>query len=84
MLERNADLKLLMLDQTPWVQAAKSNTSRMAALAQLLDPEAADKAIADGITASAPCRTPTEVSAGYHGRMNLRHGLPKTCLSPSA
>ncbi len=50
MLERNADLKLLMLDQTPWVQAAKSNTSRMAALAQLLDPEAADKAIADGIT----------------------------------
>lgn len=51
MLERNEDLKKLMLDQTPWVQAAKSNSARMAALAQLLDPAKADKAIADGIAA---------------------------------
>ncbi|MDE6612717.1 MAG: hypothetical protein K2K22_09185, partial [Muribaculaceae bacterium] len=50
MLERNDDLKRLMLDQTPWVQAAKSNSARMAALAQLLDPASAEKAIADGIS----------------------------------
>ncbi len=45
MLEKNEDLKRLMLDQTPWVQAAASNTRRMAALAELLDPAKADATI---------------------------------------
>lgn len=45
MLEKNEDLKRLMLDQTPWVQAAADNTQRMAALAELLDPAKADAAI---------------------------------------
>lgn len=39
MLEKNEELKKLMLDQTPWVQAARSNTARMAALADLLDSD---------------------------------------------
>lgn len=45
MLEQNEDLKKLILGQTPWIQAAKSNDTRMAALCQLLDPEKSDKAI---------------------------------------
>lgn len=48
MLSRNETLKKLMLDQTPWVQAAQSQTARMAALADLLAPEKAEKAIAEG------------------------------------
>ena len=51
MLEKNEDLKRLLLDQTPWVQAAADNTRRMAALAELLDPAKADAAI--NATASA-------------------------------
>ncbi|MCH5221631.1 MAG: hypothetical protein J1F05_04795 [Muribaculaceae bacterium] len=45
MLSRNEDLKKLLLEQTPWVQAASSETKRMAALAQLLDEEASEAAI---------------------------------------
>lgn len=37
MLEKNADLKMLMLDRTPWVQAAANDDSRMAMLADALD-----------------------------------------------
>lgn len=37
MLERNDNLKHLLLTQTPWVQAAKSNSNRIAMLSQLLD-----------------------------------------------
>lgn len=40
MLARNADLKQLLLDQTPWLQAAQSATTRMQALAQLTDYQA--------------------------------------------
>lgn len=47
MLSRNKNLKKLMLEQTPWIQAAKSESARMATLTQLLDPEMVDKAIAD-------------------------------------
>ena len=39
MLNRNDDLKTLLLDQTPWVQAAASNTDRMAALTNALDAD---------------------------------------------
>ncbi len=45
MLERNAELKTLMLDQTPWLQAAKLQSERMAALARFLDPENAQAAV---------------------------------------
>lgn len=45
MLEKNEDLKRLMLDQTPWIQAAANNSQRMAALADLLDPAKTDAAI---------------------------------------
>lgn len=37
MLARNEELKALLLEQTPWVQASKSQSQRMAALADLLD-----------------------------------------------
>lgn len=53
MLEKNEDLKRLMLDQTPWVQAAANNSQRMAALADLLDPAKADAAINATTTALA-------------------------------
>lgn len=53
MLAKNETLKKLMLDQTPWVQAAQSQTARMTALADLLAPEKADKAIAEGKAALA-------------------------------
>lgn len=53
MLERNETLKKLLLDQTPWVQTAKSNTARMEALASLLEPGQSAKAIADARTALA-------------------------------
>ena len=46
MLRKNETLKKLMLDQTPWVQAAQTNSERMAMLASLLDPEAASAAVA--------------------------------------
>lgn len=45
MLEKNQDLKIAMLNATPWVQAAQSQTERMAALAMILDSKEADKAI---------------------------------------
>lgn len=47
MLEKNETLKKLMLDQTPWVQAAKSNTERMQMLVRLLDPDASALAISN-------------------------------------
>lgn len=47
MLEKNEELKALVLDQTPWVQAAKSQSSRMAMLADLLDTDKVAKTIAD-------------------------------------
>ncbi len=37
MLSRNADLKLLMLKNTPWLQTAADESARMASLAALLD-----------------------------------------------
>ena len=37
MLSRNADLKLLMLDRTPWLQTANDESARMASLAALFD-----------------------------------------------
>ena len=39
MLEKNDDLKRLLLDQTPWAQTAANQTQRMAALAEVLDPD---------------------------------------------
>lgn len=37
MLDRNSNLKSLILDQTPWVQASKNESERMAALAKVFD-----------------------------------------------
>lgn len=51
MLEKNSELKRLLLDQTPWVQAAASNSQRMAALAELLDSAKAAAAIAENVEA---------------------------------
>ncbi len=39
MLERNQDLKLLLLQATPWMQDAKDDTQRMQQLTLLLDPK---------------------------------------------
>lgn len=38
MLERNQDLKLMLLNATPWVRQAMSDTERMQRLTMLLDP----------------------------------------------
>ncbi|MDE6206426.1 MAG: hypothetical protein K2M55_01290 [Muribaculaceae bacterium] len=49
MLERNEDLKRLLLNQTPWVNVATDNSRRMATLASVLEPAtvaaALDKAV---------------------------------------
>lgn len=47
MLSRNEDLKKLMLDQTPWVQTAADQSTRMAALVNVLDPERAETAVSE-------------------------------------
>ena len=39
MLEKNEELKKLLLDQTPWVQTAKDQSARMSSLSEFLDPE---------------------------------------------
>lgn len=39
MLAKNENLKKLVLDQTPWVQAAASQSQRMSTLAEFLDPD---------------------------------------------
>lgn len=49
MLSRNADLKTLLLDRTPWVEAAADNSARMAALTSLLSPEAVKTAISETV-----------------------------------
>lgn len=42
MLEKNEQLKALVLDETPWVQMAENETARMTALADFLDKEEAE------------------------------------------
>ena len=39
MLARNEELKLLLLDSTPWLQTAASQSQRMASLCEFLDPD---------------------------------------------
>lgn len=51
MLEKNDDLKRLLLDQTPWAQTAANQTQRMAALAEVLDPDKA-RTVLDASTAA--------------------------------
>lgn len=46
MLEKNEELKKLLLDQTPWVQTAKDQSARMSSLCEFLDPETTARAIA--------------------------------------
>lgn len=48
MLSRNASLKSLMLEQTPWLQTAQEQSRRMEMLSQLFDSDA----VAEGITAN--------------------------------
>ncbi|MDE6782562.1 MAG: hypothetical protein K2J17_02445, partial [Paramuribaculum sp.] len=49
MLERNSDLKTLLLEATPWIQDANSDTERMQRLALLLDRKQIDASIAQAI-----------------------------------
>ena len=51
MLEKNEDLKTLLLNQTPWVQAAESNTDRMGALSQALDSARCEYVIVQSLKA---------------------------------
>ena len=51
MLEKNEDLKTLLLNQTPWVQAAENNTDRMGALSQALDSARCDYVIVQSLKA---------------------------------
>lgn len=51
MLERNADLKTMLLQATPWVMDARSDTERMQRLALLFDKERVRSAI-DGAVAT--------------------------------
>lgn len=49
MLQKNEDLKMAVLNSTPWVQAAKSDTERMANLAMIFNDTEVDKSIAAAI-----------------------------------
>lgn len=49
MLSRNNDLKVMMLNTTPWVQAAASDTERMTRLALLFDNSLIDSTIAESL-----------------------------------
>ena len=49
MLEKNADLKTVLLNATPWLADAKSDTERMTRLALLLDKKNIDAVINSGI-----------------------------------
>lgn len=49
MLERNADMKSLLLAATPWMQEAQSDSERMMRLALLLDAKECDKTINDAV-----------------------------------
>lgn len=49
MLEKNADLKTMLLNATPWLADAKSDTERMTRLALLLDKKNIDAVINSGI-----------------------------------
>ena len=48
MLEKNEDLKQAILSATPWVQAAKSDSERMANLALIFSKKECDKSIEKG------------------------------------
>lgn len=45
MLAKNEELKALVLDETPWVRMAESQTARMNALSDFLDKDAATKRV---------------------------------------
>ncbi len=49
MLEKNADLKTVLLNSTPWLADAKNDTERMSRLALLLDNKNIDATINSGI-----------------------------------
>lgn len=49
MLSRNNDLKVMMLNATPWVQAAASDTERMTRLTLLFDNSLIDNTIAESL-----------------------------------
>lgn len=49
MLEKNEDLKIALLNATPWVQAARSDTERMASLAMLLDDKQVNTSISQAL-----------------------------------
>jgi hypothetical protein len=51
MLNKNEDLKQLLLASTPWVNDAASDTERMTRLALLFDKKTVNKTIADAINA---------------------------------
>ena len=51
MLERNADLKIALLQATPWMMDARSDTERMERLSLLFDRGEIDKTIASAVSA---------------------------------
>lgn len=71
MLERNADLKTVWLNATPWLADAKSDTERMTRLALLLDKSNINSTIDSGID--------------YLNKVNRNGGLAWTsqCTEPS-
>lgn len=53
MLSKNDALKKLLLEQTPWVRVAASETERMEALADFLDPAATEASVTASLAALA-------------------------------
>lgn len=49
MLSKNQDLKIALLQATPWMMDARSDTERMERLALLFDRKTVDKALSDGL-----------------------------------
>ncbi len=50
MLERNEDLKIMLLSATPWMLDAKSDTERMTRLSLLFDKKTVERAISSAIS----------------------------------
>ncbi len=64
MLERNPDLKGLLLQATPWVMDARSDTERMQRLALLFDSRRVDAPSGAPLSCSA---SSTAATADGHG-----------------
>lgn len=83
MLERNSDLKIVMLQATPWMMDARSDSERMDRLALLFDKKEISTVYATNIEALAKMQchgggwswTPDYKQASYWSTLNILEGM---------